>query len=167
AARLRRPHDRGGAGALIRRDALRSAAALVLGAAARAQGSEPQAGPDPSRGSPPTPEAIPDTAVALEDFEPLARERVPRMAYEYICGGAADELSLRANRTAFERIRVKPRVLVDVSRLDTRVTLFGQELSHPILLAPTAYHRLFHPEGELATVRGAGDTGTTFVVSSF
>lgn len=146
-----------------RRDALRSTAAAVLGAAAGVRASPRQDGPAPS----PPPEAPPDKAVALEDFEPLARGRIPPMAYEYICGGAADEISLRANRTAFERIRLKPRVLVDVSRLDTSVTLFGQALPHPILLAPTAYHRLFHPEGEHATARGAGDASTTFVVSSF
>jgi 4-hydroxymandelate oxidase len=103
----------------------------------------------------------------LTDFEPLAQERMSHMAWEYINGAAADELTVRWNREAYQRIRLKPHVLVDVSKLDTRVTLFGQEHGFPILLAPTAYHRLAHPEGELATARGAGAAGATMVISSF
>jgi 4-hydroxymandelate oxidase len=107
----------------------------------------------------------PAEPVSLSDYEPLARERIPHMAYEYVSGGAADEITLRWNREAFDRIRLRPRVLVDVSRLDTRVTLFGQEMPFPILLAPTAYHRLVHPEGELATVKGADAAGATLIAS--
>lgn len=150
--------------AIRRRDALRSTAALVLGAAARAAPLTSEPGESPLDA---VAEAPPEQAVSLEDFEPLARDRISRMAYQYICGGAADEITLRANRGAFDYLRLRPRVLVDVSRLDTRITLFGQELAHPILLAPTAYHRLVHPEGERATARGAGAAGATFVVSSF
>jgi 4-hydroxymandelate oxidase len=105
-------------------------------------------------------------AVCLADFEALARERTAHMAWEYISGGAGDETTLRWNREAWNGIRLEPRVLVDVSRLDTRVTLFGQEMAAPILLAPTAYHRLVHPDGELATVRGAGAAGAAMVVST-
>src|SRR5262245_35854715 len=105
----------------------------------------------------------PADAVSLSDFESLARERIPRMAFEYISGGAADEITLRWNRESFDRIRLRPRILVDVSRLDTRVTLFGQEMPFPILLAPTAYHRLVHPEGEIATVKGAALAGATLI----
>jgi 4-hydroxymandelate oxidase len=89
------------------------------------------------------------------------------MAYEYVAGGAGDEVTLGGNRQAFERLQLHPHVLVDVSKLDTRVKLFGQELAFPILLAPTAYHRLVHPQGELGTVQGAGDAGATLVASSF
>src|SRR5581483_7167744 len=77
--------------------------------------------------------------VSLADYEALARTRIPAMAYEYISGGAADEITLRWNREAFDRLRLRPHILVDVSKLDTRLTLFGQELPFPILLAPTAY----------------------------
>jgi 4-hydroxymandelate oxidase len=107
----------------------------------------------------------PARAFSLSDFEALARERIPRMAYEYISGGAADEITLRWNRESFDRIRLRPKILVDVSKLDTRVTLFGQELPFPILLAPTAYHRLVHPEGEIATVKGAALAGATLIAS--
>lgn len=108
--------------------------------------------------------AVPPTAVSLGDFELLARERMTQMAWEYISGGAGDELTLRWNREAYDRIRLKPRVLVDVSNLDTRVNLFGRELPFPILLAPTAYQKLVHTDGELATAKGAG--AATMVVST-
>jgi 4-hydroxymandelate oxidase len=107
----------------------------------------------------------PAEAVSVSDFEALARLRIPRMAHEYISGGAADEITLRWNRESFDRIRLRPKILVDVSNLDTRVNLFGQELPFPILLAPTAYHRLVHPEGEIATVKGAALAGATLIAS--
>jgi 4-hydroxymandelate oxidase len=106
-------------------------------------------------------------AISLFDFEELARQRLPQMVYDYIVGGAGDEITLRRNRECFEAIRLKPRVLVDVSRLDTSLELFGQRLAFPILLAPTAYHKLVHPGGELATACGAAAAGATLVVSSF
>jgi 4-hydroxymandelate oxidase len=103
----------------------------------------------------------------LLQFEPLARKRLSQMAYDYVRSGGADEITMRENRLAFERLRLAPNVLVDVSELDTRVTLFGSELEHPILLAPIAYHRLYHAEGELATARAASATGAAMVVSTF
>lgn len=115
-------------------------------------------------------QATTDAAAAmfsLSDFEEGARKKMPPMVYEYLAGGAADELTLRWNRESLEKIRLRPRVLVDVAKLDTRVTLFGQELPFPILLAPTALHRMFHPEGEVATARGAGAAAATYVVSSY
>ncbi|WP_138989353.1 alpha-hydroxy acid oxidase [Larkinella sp. C7] len=107
------------------------------------------------------------TLLNLFDFEESAVDWMTKMAYEYVASGAADELTLRWNRQALDAIRLNPTVLTDVSRLDTRVSLFGTRLSHPILIAPTAYHRLLHPEGELATVRGAGAASALYVVSSF
>jgi 4-hydroxymandelate oxidase len=105
--------------------------------------------------------------VCLTDFEPVAQQKLSHVAWEYINAGAADELTVRWNKEAYQRIRLKPRVLVDVSKLDPRVTLFGQEHDFPILLAPTSAHKLMHPDGELATARGAGAAGATMVVSSF
>jgi 4-hydroxymandelate oxidase len=104
--------------------------------------------------------------VSIADFEEVARERLPAMVYDYIAGGAGDEISLRRNRTAFDSLLLKPRVLRDVSRLDTRIELCGTRLGHPILLAPAAYHRLVHPEGELAAACGAGAASTAMVISS-
>ncbi len=88
------------------------------------------------------------------------------MAYEFVSSGAADEHTLRWNEESYARIRLRPRVLRDVSVLNTRITLLGEEMSHPILLAPTSYQRVLHPEGELATARGASEATITWVVSS-
>jgi len=104
--------------------------------------------------------------VNCADYEAVARQRLSPMAYDYVAGGAGDEITLGRNRAAFDALLLKPRVLRDVSRLDAAVELFGTRLAYPILLAPTAYHRLMHPEGELATARGAGAAGTVMVISS-
>ena len=105
--------------------------------------------------------------LCLTDFEPLAKAKMSAMGWEYITAGAGDELTLRWNEEAYQRIRLKARVLVDVSNVDPRITMFGQEHNFPILLAPTSSHKLAHPEGELATARGASAAGATMVVSSF
>ena len=76
-------------------------------------------------------------------------------------------MTLRWNREGYDHIRLNPRVLNDVSRIDTSVTVFGVKLSHPILVAPTAYHRLVHAEGEIATARGAGAAAAMMGISSF
>ena len=104
--------------------------------------------------------------LSLPEFEEHARRGMTHMVYEYVASGAADELTLRWNREAYDRIRLRARVLQDVGSVDTRVTLLGRELPYPILLAPTAYHRALHPDGELATARGAGAAGATWVVST-
>jgi 4-hydroxymandelate oxidase len=87
-------------------------------------------------------------------------------AWEYVNGAAADEITVRWNREALDRIRLKPQVLVDVSKLDCRVTLLGLEMPFPVLLAPTASQRATHPDGELASARAAGRCGTTMVLST-
>ncbi|SOD81669.1 alpha-hydroxy acid oxidase [Spirosoma fluviale] len=105
--------------------------------------------------------------INLFDVEKLATERMTPMAYEYVASGAADEFTLRWNRQALDTLRLNTRVLVDVSQIDTRVSLLGLDLAYPILIAPTAYHKTMHPEGELATARGAGAAEALYVVSSF
>jgi 4-hydroxymandelate oxidase len=111
--------------------------------------------------------SIPRTICSLADFEPLARKKLNTMACEYIAGGAGDEITMRSNIAAFDEIRLIPQILTDVARVDTNTELFGQKLPFPILLAPAAYHRLLHPQGELATARGASRAGAILVVSSF
>ena len=110
-------------------------------------------------------ESLPTADVT--QFEPLARKRLSQMAYDYVRSGGADEISMRENRAGFGRLRLSPSVLVDVSQIDTRINLFGGEFESPILLAPVAYHRLYHPEGEIGTARGASAAGAGFVVSTF
>src|SRR5262245_22467103 len=116
--------------------------------------------------SQPPPTSPPSTPASVLEFQPRARQRLSRMAYDYLSQGAADEITLRRNREAFDAIRLKPRVLVDVSRLDTRLELFGQQFDFPILLAPTGGQRLMHPGAEPETARGAHAAGATMVVST-
>jgi 4-hydroxymandelate oxidase len=104
--------------------------------------------------------------LALADFEPAARACLPHALYEYIASAAGDEITRRENEAAFDRLKLRPRVLRDVSKIDTRVKLFGETFAHPVLLAPTAYQRMWHPEGEIATSRGAGEAGAVFILST-
>ena len=105
--------------------------------------------------------------INLFDFEKMAEGKMTKMAYEYVASGAADEFTVRWNRQALDAIKLNPNVLNDVSKLDTTVTLFGYKLAYPILIAPTAFHKIMHPEGELATAKGAGKAKAIYVVSSF
>lgn len=104
--------------------------------------------------------------VNLFELESLARERLSREAYDYYASGAQDEVTLRENRAAYERLTLAYRVLVDVSRRDLSATVLGQRIAMPILVAPTAFHRLAVPEGEIATVRAAGAAGTVMILST-
>ena len=108
----------------------------------------------------------PTQPVNLLDFEPLARARLSHMAYEYLSGGGGNEVTLGLNRARLDAILLQPRVLAGAGAIDTRIEMFGRELPHPILLAPTAFHKLFHPEGEIATARGAAAAGATLVAST-
>jgi 4-hydroxymandelate oxidase len=102
----------------------------------------------------------------LDEFEAIARETLPAMTYDFIAGGAEDERSVAGNRAAFERRVLRNRSLVDVTTRDQRTRLLGLDLSHPILRAPTALHRLAHPEGEAATARGAAAAEALYTVST-
>jgi 4-hydroxymandelate oxidase len=104
--------------------------------------------------------------VNVFDFEALARERLSREAYDYYAGGAHDEVTLRENRAAYDRLSLAYRVLVDVSRRDLSASVLGQPVAMPILVAPTAFHRLADPEGEVATARAAGAAGTVMILST-
>jgi 4-hydroxymandelate oxidase len=108
----------------------------------------------------------PSPLVCLADYEAAANRKLPRSTQEFVAGGAADEITIRWNREAYDRIALKPRVLVDVNNVDTRVKLLGLDLPHPILLAPGAYQKLLYQQGETATARGAGRAEAVFVVSS-
>lgn len=104
--------------------------------------------------------------VNISEFETLARERMSRQAFDYVAGGADDEITLAKNRAAFERITLHPRVLVDVSTVDTSTEVLGQRISFPVLVAPTAFQTLAHPDGELATARATSAAGTIMIVST-
>ena len=105
-------------------------------------------------------------ALNVHDYEALARERLDGNAWEYFRGGAGDETTLRANRNALERWKLQPRVLVDVSAVDTATTVLGTHVTAPILVAPVALQKLAHPEGEAATARAAAAAGTIMILST-
>lgn len=110
--------------------------------------------------------AIPPDVIALDDYEAYARQRIGASAWAYISGGGGDEHTLRWNREAFTRIRLVGRALADMAGANTRLNLLGLALEHPILLAPVAFQKLAHPEGELATVLGASAIRAPVVVST-
>ena len=104
--------------------------------------------------------------VNLHEYEPLARAQLSDMAWDYLAGGSGDERTLAWNRERLDATRLLPRVLHDVSTVDTQLSLLGLSLPFPILLAPTGFQRLFHPEGELATARGASTAGALYTLST-
>lgn len=111
-------------------------------------------------------EQLPAGLANLADFEAHAQARVDANAWAYLNGGAADEITLRANRAAWDAIQLQPRVLRDLGNGHTRVTLLGRELLHPVLLAPIAYQRLFHADGELAIAHAAAAQGAGVLLSA-
>jgi len=107
-----------------------------------------------------------DPPVNLHSFEDRARAVLGDAVYDYVAGGSGDEHTLRWNVERWARVRLAPRNLVDVGTLDLAVELLGARLAHPVLLAPTAAHALYHPEGEPATLRGARAAGALSVQST-
>ena len=105
-------------------------------------------------------------AVTLADYEPLARAALDDSAWSYLAGGAADEITLRENRRAWDGWRLLPRVLRPLAGGHTRQTLLGREWPHPIMLAPVAYQRLFHPDGEHASALAAVAQGAGITLST-
>ncbi|SHI02390.1 4-hydroxymandelate oxidase [Pollutimonas bauzanensis] len=109
---------------------------------------------------------IPPQIAAVADYEAFARERMSAAAWAYISGAAADELTLAENSAAFRRLRLRQRVLADLDGANTRLELFGDAFEYPIFLAPVAYQKLAHPEGELAAALGASAMRAGMVVST-
>ena len=105
-------------------------------------------------------------AMNLAELERLAEQRVPKVFWDYYASGADDELALARNAAAYRELVLHYRVLVDVAKRELATTVLGQKISMPVLVAPTAFQRLAHPEGELAAVAGAGDAGTVYVLST-
>ena len=100
------------------------------------------------------------------DYEVLAAERLDAGAHGYYAGGSGDELTLRWNVEAFTRWLLRPRVLVDVSGCTARTTLFGSELAMPLVVAPVAFQKLAHPDGEVGMARAAASVGTAMCLST-
>jgi len=105
--------------------------------------------------------------ISLADFEAAAVRTLDPPARAYYFGGAGDEITLRDNAAAWQRLAIRPRVLVGVAERDMSVTLLGERREHPLVIAPMAVHALAHPDGELATARAAAATDTVMCISTF
>lgn len=110
-----------------------------------------------------TSDAVP---VAVYEYEERAKAKLPRPTFEYISTGSADQLTLRENVAAFQRIRVLPPLLRGVTKPDLSTTVLKERITLPVMLAPVAGQQLFHPDGGLASARAAAASGTVFGVSS-
>ena len=109
--------------------------------------------------------ASPADAINVFDFEPVARRKLPPAHYGYMATGVDDDATLRANREGFTRYQIRSRRLIDVTRTDTSVRLFGADWKSPIVLAPAGSQRAFHPEGEVAVARAARSKGDLQILS--
>ncbi|MEX5633682.1 alpha-hydroxy acid oxidase [Parafrankia sp. FMc2] len=103
--------------------------------------------------------------LTLAEIEHKAAAQLDPAHYDFFAGGAGDERTLRSNVTAFDRHRLRPRVLRGTGQRDLGMTLLGQQLAFPVLVAPTAFHRLAHPDGEVGTARAAAAAGTIMILS--
>ena len=101
----------------------------------------------------------------LDDYEHAARDLLEGPIYDFIAGGALDETTLTENRTAYDRWRFRPRAMVGVEHRNLAVNILDDRLSMPIGVSPSAFHKLAHPDGEIATARAAGASGTVMCVS--
>jgi len=106
------------------------------------------------------------TPITVSDFESLAKEKLSSMAYDYYSSGANDEVTLKENCDAYKRIFLKYRVLVDVDKRNLSTEVLGNKISIPVIIAPTAFHRMAHDEGEVAVARAAGAADTIMILST-
>lgn len=103
----------------------------------------------------------------MSEYEAIAREKLPKMVYDYYASGAEDQWTLAENTRAFSRILFRPRILIDVSKIDMTANVLGFKISMPIMIAPTAMQKMAHPHGECATARAASAAGTIMILSSW
>ena len=104
--------------------------------------------------------------VSIEDFRPIARQRIPKSVFDYLDGGAEGEVTLRENCRIFNDVTFRPRHAVALSECSMCTTVLGFKLSLPIMLAPVGYSRLMHPGGEVAASRAAGRSGIGYILST-
>ncbi|KAJ9672786.1 hypothetical protein PVL29_026136 [Vitis rotundifolia] len=103
----------------------------------------------------------------VTEYEAIAKQKLPKMVFDYYASGAEDQWTLYQNRHAFSKILFRPRILIDVSKIDMTTTVLGFKISMPIMIAPTAMQKMAHPEGEYATARAASAAGTIMTLSSW
>src|SRR5258707_15557574 len=97
--------------------------------------------------------ADPTQALDVFDFEPVMKKNVPPAHFGYMATGVDDEMTLRANREAFRKFELRPRRLVDVSKIDMSAEILGTQYDGPIVIAPTSSYRAFHPDAEIAVAK--------------
>jgi isopentenyl diphosphate isomerase/L-lactate dehydrogenase-like FMN-dependent dehydrogenase len=154
---------------LNRRAALRNLLSLVAGSPLLAGAQSPPPGFAGNKGGTWFPPTYADDVmgpVNLHEFEPIARQKLHKLAYDFIAGGVEDEVTLRANRESLEKLRLVPRVMVDVSTVDPSVELLGRKLDYPILLAPTGGKNLVVPDADMICARAAAHTNTIYGVAA-
>ena len=105
-------------------------------------------------------------AISVNDFEEMARRLLPPAHWGYMASGVDDDRTYRANIEGYKKIELRPRRLVDVSKPDLKVDLFGKTYDSPIFICPTGGHKMFHPEGEVATARGAKSKNALQILST-
>jgi isopentenyl diphosphate isomerase/L-lactate dehydrogenase-like FMN-dependent dehydrogenase len=110
--------------------------------------------------------ASPKDALNVFDFEPVARKNIPAAHFGYMASGIDDEVTLRANREGFSKFQLRPRRLVDVSKVDTSTDILGVRYANPIIVAPVGGQKAFHPEGEIAVARGARPGNHLMILST-
>lgn len=146
-----------------RREALRQF--LLFAAGSPLLAAQSNRSSDPGRtGYPPTYADEVMGPVNLHEFEEIAKSKIHKLAYDFIAGGVDDELTLRANRESLQRLRIRPRVMVDVADVDPAIELFGKKVAYPILLAPTGGKNLVLPGADLTCARAAAHTNTIYSV---
>lgn len=104
--------------------------------------------------------------VNVQDFRPLARRRLPKVVFDYLDGGAEDEITLRENRRAFEDVTFRPRHAVAFAETDVRTNVLGCDLALPVMLAPIGYSSVMHSRGEMLAARAAGEAATAYILST-
>jgi (S)-mandelate dehydrogenase len=104
--------------------------------------------------------------VNVEDYRILAQRRLPKMIFDYLAGGADDEIGMKHNREVFERYRLMPRRLVDVSKRDSGIALFGRHQAAPFMIGPTGLNAALWPKGDILLARAAEKSGIPFVLST-
>src|SRR6202023_1048001 len=137
------------------------AASPLLAAAGARAGDAPTPGvklPDPLMWAPMRADELitsPKEAINVFDFEPVCRNNVPPAHFGYMASGIDDEVTLRANREGFLKFQLRPRRLVDVSKVDMSADILGAKYSTPIIIAPTGGHKAYHPDGEVGVAKAA------------
>lgn len=104
--------------------------------------------------------------ICVNDYEEFAKNALPKNSLDYYKSGACSEFTLRLNQDAFQRLRIRPRMMIDISNRTCSTTVLGHKISHPIGVSPTAMQKMAHPDGELANARAVGSFGSIFILST-